>query len=89
MLRSASVIFAFAFSALTAATATVLHVVRDTVAALRSWAYAGLENLHQTPAGEISSKPTVQRVKQHAFVARLLKRDRPHVTSGWRMCPST
>lgn len=63
--------------------------VRDAVVALRDWAYSGLENLHQTPAGEVSSQPTVQRVRAHAFVARLLKRERPHVTSGWRMCPST
>lgn len=68
---------------------TIVLGVRTALVALRDWAYVGLENLHQTPAGEISSKPTVARVKAHAFVARLLKRDRPHVTSGWRMCPST
>lgn len=93
MLRSrfASLLAVAAISVLAAVSATVtatMRAVRDTVAFVRDWVYSGLENLHQTPAGEISTKTTVQRVRAHAFVARLLKRDRPHVTSGWRMCPS-
>jgi len=34
------------------------------------------------------SKPSVQRVQAKAFVQRLAKRERPVVTSSWRMCPS-
>lgn len=34
------------------------------------------------------AKPAVMRVQAKAFVMRLVKRDRPVVTSSWRMCPS-
>lgn len=33
--------------------------------------------------------PAVQLVQAKAFVMRLAKRERPVVTSAWRMCPST
>ena len=34
------------------------------------------------------AKPAVVRVQVKAFVMQLVKRDRPMVTSSWRMCPS-
>ncbi len=34
------------------------------------------------------AKPAVHRVQAKAFVQRLEKRERPVVTSSWRMCPS-
>lgn len=34
------------------------------------------------------AKPVVVRVQAKAFVMWLVKRDRPMVTSSWRMCPS-
>jgi len=35
-----------------------------------------------------SRKPMVQQVRAKAFVQRIEKRERPVVTSSWRMCPS-
>jgi hypothetical protein len=89
MFRSVSRFATLVIAAAASFAVATVHAVRVTAAYLRDWAFLGLENLHQTPAGEISSLPTVRRVRAHAFVARLLKRERPHVTSGWRMCPST
>jgi hypothetical protein len=34
-------------------------------------------------------RPQVRLVQAMAFVQRLAKRERPHVTPDWRMCPST
>lgn len=89
MLRSLVRVTLVVSAMLVATTAPVVHTV------VAAWRYAasafcsGLENLHQAPCGEIATRPTVERVKAHAFVARLLKRERPRVTTGWRMCPST
>lgn len=35
-----------------------------------------------------ASKPMVKRVQAKAFTQRIEKRERPVVTSAWRMCPS-
>ncbi|WP_294767218.1 hypothetical protein [uncultured Rhodoferax sp.] len=35
-----------------------------------------------------SKGPTVVLVQAKAFVQRILKRERPRVMPGWRMCPS-
>ena len=35
------------------------------------------------------AQPRVALVKARAFMANLVKRDRPTVTPYWRMCPST
>jgi hypothetical protein len=88
MLRSLSRFASLALVAAVSLAAHALQTVHVAATWLRDWAYSGLENLHQAPAGEISSKPTVARVRAHAFVARLVKRERPRVTSQWRMCPS-
>ena len=33
-------------------------------------------------------KPMVQQVQAKAFMQRIEKRERPVITSAWRMCPS-
>ncbi|AVQ81663.1 hypothetical protein [Variovorax sp. PMC12] len=34
------------------------------------------------------ARPAVLLTQARAFVLRLAKRERPHLTPGWRMCPS-
>jgi len=37
---------------------------------------------------ETPKEPAVQLVQAKSFVQRIVKRQRPMVTPGWRMCPS-
>lgn len=41
-----------------------------------------------SPEAEAQRKPQVYFVQARAFVARLVKRERPVLTNSWRMCPS-
>lgn len=36
-----------------------------------------------------TNTPEVRVIQAKAFQARIEKRERPQLTSGWRMCPST
>lgn len=38
--------------------------------------------------GDGLGRPAVALTQARAFVLRLAKRERPHPTPGWRMCPS-
>jgi len=66
------------------------HAVADPIfTTLRSLKGFAL-NACSLAAGEGSgvAKPTVMRIQAKSFVMRLVKRERPVVTSTWRMCPS-
>ena len=41
------------------------------------------------PKALTDTTPAVRKAQAKAFVQRLAKRERPVVTSSWRMCPST
>lgn len=54
----------------------------------RDWTFDLVLKL--VPASENPKRaPAVLIVRSRALAARLLKRERPTVTDGWRMCPST
>lgn len=42
----------------------------------------------EQPALHMAARP-VEILQACAYALRLAKRDRPHLTPGWRMCPST
>jgi hypothetical protein len=55
--------------------------------AFKAWALAGIELVG---GGSGCVTPASIRITQaKAFVQRIAKRERPVVTSSWRMCPST
>lgn len=85
----AAVALAATASFATTAVSSIVRGVHSIAELLCKWAFSGLENLHQVPAGEVSQRqPEIRRVSARAFMARLMRRARPQVTPGWRMCPS-
>lgn len=60
----------------------VLMTVRDRALEVVTF---GLKLFQAEPTGR---NPAVRIVQAKAFVARILKRERPVLTSAWRMCPS-
>lgn len=89
MLKSLSRFASLALVAASAFAVRTLDAVRFAAAWLRDWAYSGLENLHQAPAGEVSEKRSeIRRTAARQYAALRLERKRPRVTSQWRMCPS-
>lgn len=66
------------------------HAVADPIVAVCRMAKSFALDACKLAASEDSgvTKPAVQRVQAKAFVQRLVKRERPVVTSTWRMCPS-
>lgn len=56
-------------------------------ACAKSFLFDGIKLVAGTP--EPSKQPSVLLVKAKSFVQRIAKRERPTVTPGWRMCPST
>lgn len=87
--------FAFASLALAAAAIFIAHAV-DRVATTCTAVYrlacdfvaSGLK-LAARGDGVGFARPAMLQVQARAFVLRLAKRDRPRLTPGWRMCPST
>ncbi|MDP9895353.1 hypothetical protein J2W32_004451 [Variovorax boronicumulans] len=87
-------IMAFAAAACLAAASTYATVtdhiaraciyVRDTVAGFLEVAVAKFEQ----PVLRMVARPG-ELLQACAYALRLAKRDRPRVTPGWRMCPST
>lgn len=79
--------FAFAAAALVAAAfSPVVDVFKVGYAACRKLVAYAFELA--SPAAEAQRKPQVYFVQARAFVARLIKRERPVLTNSWRMCPS-
>lgn len=66
------------------------HAVADPMVAVCRMAKSFALDACKLAANEGSgvAKSTVHRVQAKAFVQRIEKRDRPVVTSSWRMCPS-
>ena len=82
---------AIALMACASLAAACYHAVADPIAAvyrmaksfvLYAVAFAAVE-------GSGFAKPAVHRVQAKAFAQRIEKRERPVVTSSWRMCPSS
>lgn len=81
---------AIALLACASLAAACYHAVADPLVAVCRMAKSFVLDACALAANENSgvSKPFVQRVQAKAFVQRLAKRERPVVTSSWRMCPS-
>lgn len=63
-------------------------VIHTAAAAFKNFAVRAVDVLASPSAGEIE-RQAVPRERAKSFLQRILKRERPHVTPGWRMCPST
>lgn len=85
IISAAVIVISSAATACTAMVADTFAFMRQVV---RDFA-TGFLNCAMPPVGQVVDLPKVERVQARAFVARLLKRERPQVTAGWRMCPST
>jgi hypothetical protein len=87
--------YAFALAAMAVASTSMAHAVERVTTACTSvyhlacdFVSSGLKLAARTE-GDGLGRPTVLQVQARAFVLRLAKRERPHVRSQWRMCPST
>lgn len=81
-------LYALALACVALAASAVSHVVDAAVSAYRfakDWLVDGFKLFAST---DTVSRPTIARVQAKAFVQRIMKRERPTVTPGWRMCPS-
>lgn len=65
----------------------VEHFARAVYGGVRDFILGAVATIAGPVAGVLV--PAVHLVRAKAFVRRLIKRDRPVVTSSWRMCPST
>jgi len=72
-------------SAAIALAAPVVHAAVSAYRVAKEWLLDGFKLLAST---DTQTRPTITRVQAKAFVQRILKRERPTVTPGWRMCPS-
>jgi len=96
MTRSRSLMLSFAAAAavlLSSAMATVHDVVATTCSAVKraaSWMFDLVMPSMPEPmkTRENQPLPEVALVQAVAFVDRMVKRERPQVRPGWRMCPS-
>lgn len=93
MSRSLIASAALAFAAAVGAFASVAVASRDYVvsAVHRAWDFV-LDCMDMRPGAQAESpgqdKPRVALVAAKAFMQRMAKRERPRVTTLWRMCPS-
>lgn len=64
-------------------------IVVQTYRKAKAWVFAtvaeGLELAANKPSVRM---PAVRLVQARSFYTRLMRRDRPVMTDGWRMCPS-
>lgn len=71
--------------------ATCVAAVASTYASVREgikvFAMAAVKAVAPEPIG--TQAPAVHQVQAKAFQARIDKRERPVITSSWRLCPST
>lgn len=54
--------------------------------AVKSWMLDGFELMAAT--SDANARPAITHVQAKAFVQRIIKRERPVLSSSWRMCPS-
>jgi hypothetical protein len=82
-------LYALALACVALAASAVSHVVDAAVSAYR-FTKDCLATGFKLLAGEAADlNPVSIRITQaKAFVQRIMKRERPTVTPGWRMCPS-
>jgi hypothetical protein len=66
--------------------APVVNIARRAYGTVRDVFLHGFELAAQTATVR---QPAILLVQAKAFVLRLAKRERPVVTTSWRMCPST
>ena len=89
--RSFAVLAAGCMLAVAGACSTAFHQVHRIVVAARDFAIetarAVVEKFEQ-PALRLTARP-VELVQACARALSLAKRERPRLTLGWRMCPST
>ena len=78
---------AFCATACINAAAPVVAVMNAAAQSIKKFVLAGVDLLGA--AGKTAAVSIVPFVQAKAFVLRLIKRDRPEVSSNWRMCPST
>ena len=77
-----------------AALASVAVATYDRAVSLAATAYASVKSFLLDGVALLAGtadglkSPVVMLVQAKAFVLRLAKRERPVVTSSWRMCPS-
>jgi hypothetical protein len=79
MVAIASTAF-FVFDRVATACTAVYQVAREFVASVPA--------KFAEPALKLAARP-VEILQACAYALRLAKRDRPRLTPGWRMCPST
>ena len=72
-------------SAAIALAAPVLNAAVSACRYVKDWLVTGFKLLAAT---DTVTQPAITRVQAKAFVQRIMKRERPTVTPGWRMCPS-
>jgi hypothetical protein len=74
------------------AASSIVTYASDAISELRNWVLTRIDAavLHVAAVFHQPSleKPRAKFAQARAFVARLLKRERPHIESSWRMCPS-
>jgi hypothetical protein len=74
------------------AAATVFDVAVDSWARVRRFGYDvvfGPPAIAKEVREAAQIPQAVGQARAQAYVARLVKRDRPVLTASWRMCPST
>lgn len=92
ILRSLAVIglmLAASFTATWRIVTDAADLVVQTYRDAKQWVFkvvvTGLAMAGSKPSGR---RPVVLLVQARAFYTRLIRRDRPRMTDGWRMCPS-
>ena len=90
MKRTLFSLIAVAALACVSITAAAVHRISDTFLS----AFEAVKDFTKAAFNAVAEKQATQvlivvpLVQAKAFVARLVKRERPHTTDGWRMCPS-
>lgn len=78
------------FVALALAVVPVFESIRDAIGsfvqACTRFVLRGVEIIARRDT--VPLRPVVNLVQAKAFVQRIMKRERPVMTVGWRMCPS-
>lgn len=82
---------ALTFAAAASVGSACIDFAKRSYGAVRAFAvslFEPLARMDRIDAGQVAHRPTVERIAAKAFLARLVKRDRPRIEAGWRMCPS-
>jgi predicted MPP superfamily phosphohydrolase len=66
--------------------AAVQAIAVATYQSVKSWMLDGFKLMAAT--SDAHARPAITVVQAKAFVQRIIKRERPELSSSWRMCPS-